>query len=448
MAAAYELQQAKKEHRLALNIVLVEASGKLGGKIDTVRSGEFLMEAGADSIVARKPNVAPYLDALGLTPEVVYNATGKSFIYTNGKLKLIPADSVFGIPASLESLAKSELVSAEGKVAALKDFYTRNEHFTINDSIGKFLRAFLGEELVDKQISPVLSGVYSGDLDELTIASTLPYLLDYKNKYGSIIQGLSENRTTFLGSGERKFLSFKQGVSALVERLEERLAEVDIRKGVRAEKIEKNGDRYTVCLANRESIEADVVVLSPIHTAAQRLLRSAALDEYFNQLKNNSMISVYVGFDVDDSVLPENGTGFIVADSGDVTCNACTWTSRKWAHTSKNKRLLVRLFYKGPAYEALRGLPEDQLLNVAQKDIALSLGVTAKPVTSVVTPWDDAMPMYRMGHRQIVEALEQKMAEMFPNVYLAGCSYYGVGIPDCIENGRQTARQIVGLMKK
>ncbi|MGU5098889.1 hypothetical protein MAY08_31190, partial [Escherichia coli] len=129
----------------------------------------------------------------------------RSFIYIDDELKLIPEDTVFGIPLSLESLAKSDLISSEGKVEALKDFYTKNESFTKNDSVGSFLESFLGKELVEKQISPVLSGVYSGKLSDLTIASTLPYLLDYKNKYGSIIQGLSENRQIFKGTGDKKF---------------------------------------------------------------------------------------------------------------------------------------------------------------------------------------------------------------------------------------------------
>ena len=208
LSALYELQKWKKAHGADVRLVLAEESGQLGGKIRTVKHNGFVMEAGADSIVARKMETMPVIEELGLEKEVVYNATGRSFIYTDGDLKPIPEDAVFGIPASIESLAKSTLISAEGKVAALKDFYIKNETFTKIDSIGSFLEHFLGTELVEKQIAPVLSGVYSGKLSDLTIASTLPYLIDYKEKYGSIIKGLEANKQKFKG-GERKFLSFK-----------------------------------------------------------------------------------------------------------------------------------------------------------------------------------------------------------------------------------------------
>lgn len=445
LSTAYYLQKSIMKNNIDVKIVLIEGSERLGGKIRTIHAGDFTMESGADSIVTRKTNVAPLIEELGLQDEVVYNATGISYIYTEGKLKQIPKDSVFGIPLNIESLAKTELISAEGKVDALKDLYTPNDKFTKDDSVGEFLEAFLGKELVEKQISPVLSGVYSGKLDDLTIASTLPYLIDYKNEYGSIIQGLSANKAQFQGKGDKKFMSFKNGVSALIDAMEQNLSDIEIIKGIHAERIDKQGDHYRVVLANGRIVDADMVVLGTMHSTAQALLQDEELNEDFNQLFNSSLISVYLGFDIPDSQLPADGTGFITANSDDVKCNACTWTSRKWAHTSEHQRLLVRLFYKssGPHYENLIKLTEEELLEVAMQDIQISLSITGEPVTYDVTKWHDVMPNYHIRHHQIVQSLEKKMANHYPNVILAGCSYYGVGIPDCIANGEKTADLIV-----
>src|SRR5206468_462196 len=124
--------------------------------------------------------------------------------------------------------------------------------------------------------------------------------------------------------------------------------------------------RYRISLAGGEQLEADYVVLSTISSAAQRLLASDELDREFEQLTNSSLISVYLGFDVPDEELPKDGTGFITADHSVLICDACTWTSRKWEHTSRSKRLLVRLFYKSssPHYTGLLELPEDKMLPV------------------------------------------------------------------------------------
>ena len=133
----------------------------LGGKIHSVEEKDFIMESGADSIVARNEYVMPLVKDLNLEDEMVYNETGISYIYSENMLHPIPSDTIFGIPMSAQSLFSSTLVSTKGKIVALKDFITKNKEFTKDTSLALFLESFLGKELVERQIAPVLSGVYS-----------------------------------------------------------------------------------------------------------------------------------------------------------------------------------------------------------------------------------------------------------------------------------------------
>lgn len=449
LSAMHYLQQLKKQQNLDLELVLIEQDAELGGKIRTVKDAEFIMETGADSIVARHASVMPLIEELDLKDRVVYNGTGISYLYANNQLHAIPADTVFGIPMDEKALFSSTLVSDEGKRAALRDFETNNETFTHDSSIGEFLEAFLGKELVDNQIAPVLSGVYSGNLHELTLASTLPYLVDYKNKYGSIIKGLEANKQHFQGTANKKFISFDGGMAVLIDRLEEKLDEATIIKGVATEAVVKAEDGYEVKMADGRSVLADYVILATPHEAAESLLKEKALEPEFGQLLNSSLISVYFGFDLPDAQLPADGTGFIVSQDTDLLCNACTWTSRKWSHTSRNGNLLVRLFYKSsnPSYSRLKDLSESELAEAALTDIQKSLGIDAKPVSIEVTGWKNLMPNYTMQHKTAVSALEEKMAELVPNVKLAGASFYGVGIGACIQNGKDLAMEIAASIK-
>ncbi|MFJ7827776.1 protoporphyrinogen oxidase [Psychrobacillus sp. NPDC096623] len=445
LSTMHYLQKLKKVKSLDLELVLVEANEFLGGKIHTKQQDNFIMEVGADSIVARDEAITQLIEELQLEGEKVYNSTGISYIFTNNELHAIPADTVFGIPTSIESLNSSTLVSDAGKKEALKDLELQNETFTKESSVGSFLEYFLGKELVEKQIVPVLSGVYSGDLDKLTIATTLPYLIDYKNKYGSIIKGLEENKAKFQAAANKKFISFQNGLSTLIDRLEEVLSESTIIKGVATQKVEKKDGRYMVLLANGEMIEADSVVLAAPHQVAQEILQDDQLDTDFDKLKNSSLISIYLGFDIPDEQLPAEGTGFIVSENSDVKCNACTWTSRKWTHTSKDNQLLVRMFYKSasPAFESMKNMTEEELVEVALQDIEMSMKLTGKPHVIEVTKWNDQMPNYHLAHGGAIQSLTAKMANSMPNVLLAGCSYYGVGIVACIKNGKETAENII-----
>ncbi|MFP9130677.1 protoporphyrinogen oxidase [Niallia sp. BSM11] len=444
LSAMYYLQKLKREHKLDIKLILIEGEMSLGGKIHSIHKGDFIMETGADSIVARNKNVLPFVQELGLEEELVYNATGISYIHTRDKLLEIPKDSVFGIPMTLESLLSSELISQKGKLEALKDLLRTNKHFTKETSIGEFLEYFLGKEIVEKQITPVLAGVYSGGLYNLTMASTLPYLLEYKEKYGSIIRGLGKNKSQFQSASNKKFISFQNGLSTIINRLEEVLEDVEFKKGKAVESIKKEQDGYSISLAEGEAVQAQFIVLAAPHQAAEKILAESSLSTEFVKLQNSSNITMYLAYDIPDEQLPKDGTGFIVAEDSDLTCNACTWTSRKWTHTSKSSSLLLRLFYKksNPAYEQLNSLSEEELLKVAKKDIEKSLGITEKPISYEVTKWNELMPVYSLQHKSAIDTINAKMAELFPNVLLAGSSYYGVGIAACIANGEETAGKL------
>lgn len=434
-----ELQQAGKQARL----ILVEKNDYVGGKIHSAYKDGFIMETGADSIVARHPGVLELIRELNFEDELVYNETGVSYIHTNNELHAIPAGSTFGIPMSVEALMASTLISEEGKQRALQDLEMPDNPFTKEAAIGEFLAYFLGEEIVQKQIAPVLAGVYSGDLYQLSLASTLPYLVDYKNEYGSIIKGFEANREQFEKSASKKFISFRNGLSSFMEHLENSLIDVEVKKGAATKRVLKVGERYEVEL-ELETIEADVVVLAIPNDIVRTVLQDAMLDGQLAKFTTASTITLYVGYDVPDSVLPADGTGFIVSHNSDLVCNASTWTSRKWQHTSAEAKLLVRLFYKNnnPRYEELVAMSDEELIKVAQGDIRMSLNIEDAPTIVKVTRWIDQMPRYDLAHREALVAVEQKMQEHYPNVLLAGCSYYGVGIGACIQNGEKTARTV------
>lgn len=444
LSTAYELEKQINEQE-EVNIILADASSKLGGKIRTEKQDDFIMETGADSIVSRKIVPTGIIEELGIQDEVVYNSVGTSYLFVDGTLKQIPADSVFGIPASIRALVESELVSAEGKVEALKDYYTNDRKFTGTDSIGEFLSYYLGKELTEKQIAPVLSGVYSGNLNDLSIQSTMPYLLEYKERYGSILKGIEKNKESFLGNNEKKFLSFQNGLSTIIGAFEKQLTRTEIMLSHEAVEIVSLDNQYVVRFNNGSEVTADYVVLSIPHNKAEKLFVNEQIIDAFSDFQMNSIITVYLGFKVPDEILPENGTGFITTPNESLICGACTWTSRKWKHTSKNGNLLVRLFYKNnhPRFAEIKEMGNEELIDLALSDLEKSLQLNEKPIVSNITKWMNQMPTYQKSHPETVEKLEKILENDFPGIFIAGCSYYGAGIPDCIENGRETAKKVV-----
>jgi protoporphyrinogen/coproporphyrinogen III oxidase len=448
LCTMHYVKRQMQEKGIEANLILIERNEYLGGKIHSAYDGGFIMETGADSIVARHPGVLELVKELDFESELVYNETGVSYIHTNNELHAIPAGSTFGIPMSVESLQASTLISAEGKKRALKDLEMPNAGFTKESSIGEFLEYFLGEEIVRKQIAPVLAGVYSGDLYQLSLASTLPYLVDYKDEYGSIIKGFEANRKQFEKAANKKFISFRNGLSSLIDRLETSLPEVNFMKNTEIHSVMKEGSRYKISIGE-ETVIADIVVLAVPNATVQQVLADEKLEVNLKRFTTASAITLYLGFDVPDSVLPADGTGFIVSHNSDLVCDASTWTSRKWKHTSREGNLLVRLFYKNinPRYEELAAMTDEELVEVARKDIKVSLGIEDEPTVVNVTKWINQMPRYDLAHNEALSILIQDLDERYPNMLLAGCSYFGVGIGACIQNGKKTAEQVLAALE-
>ncbi|WP_342558459.1 protoporphyrinogen oxidase [Metasolibacillus sp. FSL K6-0083] len=450
LSTMHYLARQVQEQNIDARLVLIEGNQELGGKIRSQQIDEFIMETGADSIVARHPGVLDLVREVQFEDELVYNATGISYIHTNNELHAIPAGSTFGIPMSEESLMASTLLTDDEKQRVLQDAEIANDRFTKDSSIGEFLEYFLGEGIVKKQIAPVLAGVYSGNLYELSIASTLPYLVDYKNNYGSIMAGFKAHREQFEKAADKKFISFQRGMSAFIYRIEESLPQVEFMKGVAVTSVARDDGHYKIMLDTGQMIAADIAVLAVPNETVKQLLTNEQLTHHLKQFTNGSALTLYAGFNVSDSVLPADGTGFIVSHNSDLQCNASTWTSRKWAHTSENGNLLVRLFYKdsNPRYEELAAMSDEQLTEIALQDIKLSLNIDDKPSVVNITKWIDKMPRYDLAHRDALKAVEKEMAEHYPNMLLAGCSYYGVGIGACIQNGRDTAAKVIARISK
>lgn len=448
LCTMYYLKRHMEAEGKEAQLILVEQNEYLGGKIHSEASDGFIMETGADSIVARHPGVLELVRELKFEEELVYNETGISYIHTNNELHAIPPGSTFGIPMNVESLMASTLISEQAKQRVLQDEEIGNSSFTKESSIGAFLEYFLGEEIVHKQIAPVLAGVYSGDLYQLSLASTLPFLVDYKNEYGSIMNGFEANRAQFEKTANKKFISFRKGLSAIIDRLEEMLPEVTFKKGVTTRTLEKSGEQYKLSFTNGEQLTADIVVLAVPNESVRNILTDAELLPQFEKFTTASALTMYLGFDMPDSILPADGTGFIVSENSDLVCNASTWTSRKWKHTSAEGNLLVRLFYKNinPRYEELAEMTDEELTAVAREDIRRSLGLEDAPKIVNITKWIDKMPRYDIAHREALDALLKQLDEKYPNVLLAGCSYFGVGIGACIANGKNTAAVIANKL--
>ena len=188
LTAAYYLGHAKPDW----NITLYEQAPRFGGKIQTQRVDDFVVELGPDSYLGRKTEMTDLIYDLGLGDTLVSNETGQAFVYDKGSIHPIPGGSIMGIPTEMMPFVKATLISWPGKLRAGLDYFKKPYKLDKNGdvSIGHFFKYHLGQEMMDKLIEPLLAGIYGGDIYKISLLSTFPHFIQVEQKYGNMVKGM------------------------------------------------------------------------------------------------------------------------------------------------------------------------------------------------------------------------------------------------------------------
>lgn len=439
LTAAYTLQQKINEENLPYHITLIEKEA-LGGKFKTIHRDGFVIERGADSFLERKTPAVRLAKKLGLEDELVRNSTGQAYILVGDKLHKMPKGSFMGVPTDLEAFFETDLLTEAGKERVKQDLTLPKTDVEGDQSLGRFFRYRFGDELVENLIEPLLAGVYSSDLDQMSLFATFPNFYNLEQRYGSLIKGLQETRErpkADTGKKAGQFLSFRNGLSTFIQALEDAIKnDVTILYDTVVQ-VERNDESYKVALEQEQEIEADVVMMATPHPVLPKVFSDYQFFETLHDIPSNSVANVVLAFDesaIDQSL---EGTGFVVSRNSDYRITACTWTHRKWQTTTPEGKVLLRAYVGKPRDQEVVQLSDDEIVEIVLENLSSIMSITGNPEFSVVTRWEKLMPQYTVGHTERIETLRSHLAEQLPGVFLAGSSFEGVGIPDCIEQAEK-----------
>jgi oxygen-dependent protoporphyrinogen oxidase len=453
MTTAYCLQKEVKEKSLPADVKLIEASNRLGGVIQTIKQDGFIIEKGPDSIVVTKKSGLKLIEELGLKDQVIWNTAGKSYIYASGKLHSMPEGSFMGIPTKITPFAVSSLFSPLGKLRAAGDLILPKSKPQTDQSLGLFFRRRLGDEVVENLIEPLLSGIYSGDIDDLSLMALFPNFYEMEQEYRSLVVGLKRTipkpKKAVKKQGSRKgmFISLKDGLETLIVELEKKLDGEKVIKGVGVDKIIRKGTVYELTLSNGMVETADTVVVTTDHHHAQKMLGSFSFINVFNDMPANSIATLSMAFP--EMAIHEDidGTGFIVSRNSDFRITACTWTHKKWEGSAPKGKALLRTYIGRSDDQQAVNLNDEEMLDIALRDLNKTMNITEKPEFTVITRWNKMMPQYNIGHLEMIETVKESLTKELPGVFLAGSSFEGVGIPGCIDQGIYAANKVLTFIE-
>ena len=450
LASAFYIQEEIKAKNLPYKIKLVEAKDRVGGKIETVHRDGFTIERGPDSFLSRKKPAVDLVEKLGLTDELVRNSTGQAHILVGKKLHKIPPGSFMGIPTQVQPFLFSGLFSVKGKLRAGLDFVKPKGKAGDDQALGLFFRRRFGDELVENLIEPLLSGIYSGDVDEMSLMATFPNFYQLEQKHGSLIKGLNKTMPKQPKTKEKKpgiFYALKGGFESLVKELEQQLEDV-ISLNTAVDHVEKKENGYHVLLSDGTVYKADAMIVTSPHTTLQKMFSQHEALKTVEEIPTTSVANVALAYDQKAIRKELDGTGFVVSRNSDFRITACTWTHRKWPHTTPEGKVLLRSYVGGPHDPNVAFLSDDEIVDIVLKDLRKIMKIKGEPNFKVISRFKNKMPQYTVGHLERIKAIRDYAATNLPGVFLAGASFEGVGVPDCIEQGEKAGTQLLQFISE
>lgn len=453
LSAAYLLQKEINQHSLNMDVQLYEASGSVGGSIQTEYKDGFVIERGPDSFLTRKRSMYDLAKDLGLESDLVTNKSG-SYILHRNKLHKIPQGAVMGIPTQWGPFLSTGLFSMKGKARAAMDIVLpKGNHSNDDVSVGSFFRRRLGNEVVDHMIEPLLSGIYAGNIDKLSLKATFPQFIEVEKKHRSLILGMKESQLKkaeldpiLLGEEKKPagmFLTFRGGLQSFTEKLAEELGKEKIHLQKKLTKLQKLESGYELHFNDGQTEYADKVILTTRHKQVWELLKE---NEFISPLENvpaTSVATVALAYDI--SALKNNidGTGFLVPKRAGYTITACTWTHQKWEHTAPSGKALLRAYVGRAGDEEIVSASDETIVKAVQQDLKKIMGVQAPPLFTVVTRWREAMPQYEVDHKLRLDTINTELHQQYPGLKIIGASFHGIGLPDCVNQAKKAVEEII-----
>ena len=420
------LAAARTAVRAGLPVTLLEAEPRLGGKVFTEMVDGVPWEWGPDALVATKSRGRDLLEELGLIEEAVSPATGRAYLLLGGELRPLPAGIVMGIPtgpAALRAAVRGGILTRGEALRALMEPLLPRRR--TRKDVEAVARTRLGVGVGEKLVQPLVAAVY-GDPDQ---------------DWQMVFPDHPLSRSLMLGARRRppvRFLGLRGGMGTLVGRMLADLADADVRTGVRVHGVEDLEGTLTV-RTDQGPVEADGVLIAIPAPGAQDLLRPLTRGTPFPSIGYSQSAVFHLRYPEGALGRPLDAAGYVTASREPGVVRACSWVTAKWPHLEERGAHLRAVVVRGHA------LDPQVIEGEVVREVGRAMRASRDPDRVRAALWSHALPVYRPGHEASVAHLRRRLPK---GLEVAGASYEGIGIPDCVASGEAAVRRVLRVLHR
>lgn len=440
LSAAYYLKKAGRK------VLLLEASERVGGVIQSLDADGFLLERGPNSLRGTH-ELLDLVDDLQLQNELVTaNPKAPAFVYF--KQELHP------VPMSPPALLKTKLLSTTAKLRLLREPLVAARRETDEESLDSFVRRRLGDEIQERFVAPFVSGVYAGDPRQLSVQASFGRLAEFEAQAGSILKGAIKAARTAKKQADKpkrslrpyRLCSFCHGLETLPQAIAKSLAG-SLRTEARVINITQISNRtYEITFEHQhktETIETNsLIVATPASVAAQMLAEIAPeTTALLHEIPYTQLCSVPLAYRSEQLARPLDGFGFLAPRDQGLRTLGSIWNSSLFTGRAPEGWVVMNNFIGGETDRAAFALSDDELIAIVHRDLQTVLGISGAPKRLPITRWQRAIPQYNLGHAARIKAIEAALSQ-HPGLWLAGNYLHGVAIGDCLKRGKELAVEV------
>ncbi len=428
-----------------LSVRLFEASERLGGTIGTDHVDGYSFDWGPNGFLDREPLTLQLCKELGLNDrlERANDNVSNRFILRKGDLR--------AVPMSPPKFLTSDILSLKGRLRVLMEPFARGIANGVDESVYDFVKRRIGREAADYLVQPMVSGVYGGVAERLSLKSCFPIMKEMEVEYGSLFKAMIAKSRKARKSGKKSggpsgpggwLTSFEGGLYAIIERFA-KLYDDYIVSGAPVESIAKKGDKTSISFTDGHSETAERVILAvPANDAAKIVSGlSSELSNSLASIRYAPISVVCLGYREDAVKRPLDGFGFLVPQKENRRILGSIWTSSIFSRRAPSGYVQFRTMVGGDGDHASADLSDDKLVDLVVDDMRGIIGITGGPRTIKIYRWKYGIPQYRIGHSAVTELIERELSSI-GNLYVTGNAYYGISLNDCVKQSYKIAGSI------
>ena len=454
LSTAYAIERLAGEVGLDVEVAVFEQEERTGGKIWSIKEEGYLCEWGPNGFLDSKPMTLELCDHLGIRGQLERSNDNarKRFIYSGGILNRLPENG----PMFLQS----KLISWPGKIRLAQEFIKPKRTDGVDETLADFARRRLGAEALDKLIGPMVSGIFAGNPETMSLKSCFPRIHELEQQYGGLLKAMmkmAKQKKAEIKAGKQVasaagpagvLTSFAGGIQELTDATVKKL-KGQVRTGHAVTGLKAIDGGWELRLADGSNFDAEIVVsAAPAHVLKELTWSlDGGLSELLAGIPYAPMNVICFGYEQDKVERDLNGFGYLIPKKEGCEILGTLWDSSIFTGRAPEGHIMLRSMMGGATTPEAIGLSDTEVKKRTMGELKKIMGISAEPDFVRIFRHQRAIPQYVVGHADRLAAIDEQL-KAHTGLILTGNAFFGIGLNDCVNAANKAGEQVMSCLQK